>query len=227
MTKERSVWNSDLKRIQTPLWKEGWVPEFTFCLVGHGTSCSWELRRPCASAYQRALGSTLFLSMSVTFVLYKPKMLSSRDEPLELKDVVRRPERRRDWWIDGPLVRVLKSHLGIRHGCETSLDVRVCRQFPPRSTPPSLSRKLWPDGSCPRDPKLVMIRPLCSRTLCLKSLFRSQFSLHLGNDPGRLATQPSKVVTWLILPVVICLSQRLSHACLSISNCTAKLRMAH
>ena len=33
--------------------------------------------------------------------------------------------------------------------------------------------------------------------------------------------------TWLILPVVICLSQRLSHACLSISFCTAKLRMAH
>ena len=26
-----------------------------------------------------------------------------------------------------------------------------------------------------------------------------------------------KIVTWLILPVVICLSQRLSHACLSIS----------
>jgi len=30
----------------------------------------------------------------------------------------------------------------------------------------------------------------------------------------------------LILPVVICLSQRLSHACLSISNYTVKLRMA-
>ena len=29
---------------------------------------------------------------------------------------------------------------------------------------------------------------------------------------------PVKIVTWLILPVVICLSQRLSHACLSISN---------
>ena len=27
-----------------------------------------------------------------------------------------------------------------------------------------------------------------------------------------------KVVTWLILPVVICLSQRLSHACVSISD---------
>ena len=34
-------------------------------------------------------------------------------------------------------------------------------------------------------------------------------------------------ITWLILPVVICLSQRLSHACLSISFNTAKLRMAH
>ena len=41
--------------------------------------------------------------------------------------------------------------------------------------------------------------------------------------PGR----PPKIVTWLILPVVICLSQRLSHACLSISNYTVKLRMAH
>jgi hypothetical protein len=36
-----------------------------------------------------------------------------------------------------------------------------------------------------------------------------------------------KIDTWLILPVVICLSQRLSHACLSISNYTVKLRMAH
>ena len=35
------------------------------------------------------------------------------------------------------------------------------------------------------------------------------------------------VETWLILPVVICLSQRLSHACLSISQFKAKLRMAH
>ncbi len=33
-----------------------------------------------------------------------------------------------------------------------------------------------------------------------------------------LGMQGRKVVTWLILPVVICLSQRLSHACLSINN---------
>jgi hypothetical protein len=36
-----------------------------------------------------------------------------------------------------------------------------------------------------------------------------------------------KIATWLILPVVICLSQRLSHACLSINFYTVKLRMAH
>ena len=34
-------------------------------------------------------------------------------------------------------------------------------------------------------------------------------------------------VTWLILPVVICLSQRLSHACLSTSLSKVKPRMAH
>ena len=33
--------------------------------------------------------------------------------------------------------------------------------------------------------------------------------------------------TWLILPVVICLSQRLSHACLRISLKMVKPRMAH
>ena len=33
--------------------------------------------------------------------------------------------------------------------------------------------------------------------------------------------------TWLILPVVICLYQRLSHACVCISLCTVKLRIAH
>ena len=35
------------------------------------------------------------------------------------------------------------------------------------------------------------------------------------------------LVTWLILPVVICLPQRLSHACLSLSDYTVRLRTAH
>ncbi|GAO47203.1 hypothetical protein G7K_1413-t1 [Saitoella complicata NRRL Y-17804] len=36
--------------------------------------------------------------------------------------------------------------------------------------------------------------------------------------PKGLLDEGTMIVTWLILPVVICLSQRLSHACLSISN---------
>ena len=50
------------------------------------------------------------------------------------------------------------------------------------------------------------------------------FSAWLSGPRASIATL---VLTWLILPVVICLSQRLSHACLSISFYTAKLRMAH
>ena len=39
-----------------------------------------------------------------------------------------------------------------------------------------------------------------------------------GGLPSGVAARRGTIVTWLILPVVICLSQRLSHACLSISN---------
>ena len=45
-----------------------------------------------------------------------------------------------------------------------------------------------------------------------------------GFDPA--ASGPG-VATWLILPVVICLSQRLSHACLSTNFYIVKPRMAH
>lgn len=50
-------------------------------------------------------------------------------------------------------------------------------------------------------------------------------NLVLDNGPwvllmrrGVRKTASHKIATWLILPVVICLSQRLSHACLSINN---------
>lgn len=46
-------------------------------------------------------------------------------------------------------------------------------------------------------------------------------------DTGGGRAVRARVATWLILPVVICLSQRLSHACLSTRLYTAKLRMAH
>ena len=46
--------------------------------------------------------------------------------------------------------------------------------------------------------------------------------------PGAARVEgPVSAATWLILPVVICLSLGLSHACLSISIYTAKLRTAH
>ena len=49
--------------------------------------------------------------------------------------------------------------------------------------------------------------------------------IHCG--PTHHHQNNTTIVIWLILPVVICLSQRLSHACLSISTYTVKLRMAH
>ncbi len=45
------------------------------------------------------------------------------------------------------------------------------------------------------------------------SCYRSELTHRLRRRFGAL----QKVVIWLILPVVICLSQRLSHACVSIS----------
>lgn len=44
----------------------------------------------------------------------------------------------------------------------------------------------------------------------------------LARESGRTHEAP-----WLILPVVICLSQRLSHACLSACRIKVKPRMAH
>ena len=51
--------------------------------------------------------------------------------------------------------------------------------------------------------------PHSSRMICARLRF-------LGSPFFRCVKW--KIVTWLILPVVICLSQRLSHACLSINN---------
>ena len=44
------------------------------------------------------------------------------------------------------------------------------------------------------------------------------FAMSIGRLSSLSRPDNWKVVTWLILPVVICLSQRLSHACLSINK---------
>ena len=66
---------------------------------------------------------------------------------------------------------------------------------------------------------------VCSRTDVKVSVW---IPFHLPTESlALLEVCVGLVITWLILPVVICLSQRLSHACLSVSFYTAKLRMAH
>ena len=64
---------------------------------------------------------------------------------------------------------------------------------------------------------------------CSGKMHRARFNrLHLFERANRISLESDSArETWLILPVVICLSQRLSHACLSISIAIAKLRMAH
>ena len=76
------------------------------------------------------------------------------------------------------------------------------------------------EGLAPRD----SLSAGCSSP---RPLTKLRGGLIIGRDYPRTQSAPAKIVTWLILPVVICLSQRLSHACLSISNYTVKLRMAH
>ena len=84
-----------------------------------------------------------------------------------------------------------------------------------------------------------LVPPLV-RTVLLADLSSHRRSCTLGRDSsppagnvevlGRLPRGwplGRTIATWLILPVVICLSQRLSHACPSISFYIVKLRMAH
>ena len=92
-----------------------------------------------------------------------------------------------------------------------------------------------------QDPLLGSNAERADRQDCGWKLFgvRMVFNLLGSNDPwseplpGARARPPfdrcdcSLLVTWLILPVVICLSQRLSHACLSTCFYTVKLQTAH
>src|ERR1700754_595816 len=79
-------------------------------------------------------------------------------------------------------------------------------------------------ADCPARRRWLLPMPLrWARLRALTSNF-----VNLSGAVTGAGGQPRRtIVTWFILPVVICLSQRLSHACLSISNYTAKLRMAH
>ena len=71
-----------------------------------------------------------------------------------------------------------------------------------------------------RSTRVVPVRSLSTSTVAEPK--RNSLAFQRGGE------SKAWTVTWLILPVVICLSQRLSHACPSINElCTVKLRMAH
>ena len=81
-------------------------------------------------------------------------------------------------------------------------------QEPGGRPPPSAPRVLGGSPPCPRHGASL------------------EFSCWLAAPVATKLTN-NGLATWLILPVVICLSQRLSHACLSTSLTKVKPRMAH
>ena len=61
-----------------------------------------------------------------------------------------------------------------------------------------------------------MIILACEGSLISQHFFASK-RIYLMLFSARVISTRAEVVIWLILPVVICLSQRLSHACVSVS----------
>ena len=128
-----------------------------------------------------------------------------------------------------PLAKDLSNHLGIRHGSSVRRSARGSSSL----GRPRVARRLapWPHGRRPRgmfESDSIRERPLRVRHGVEVHGERAA-SISIGRTRSRPVTHPpppggqatrslESVVTWLILPVVICLSQRLSHACLSISN---------
>ncbi len=95
--------------------------------------------------------------------------------------------------------------------------------LPPSNAPAVMKTRFYDSrgDAHPRSLRASRLRPARSTRACAPP--------HLGaaGDFTVPARAHSTIETWLILPVVIRLSQRLSHACLSISTYTVKLRMAH
>lgn len=76
-----------------------------------------------------------------------------------------------------------------------------------------------------RQPETIQSREKCegSHTQSKASGARGSFATGGVVGPGQCPPPPFWTVPWLILPVVICLSQRLSHACLSASRTRSRV----
>ena len=110
---------------------------------------------------------------------------------------------------------------GRNPGAQPTDDVRA----PPGAPRPTSVREPGSGPSAPRSSAPLEFRGEAPPSV------RNLVSPDPGLGPPGRATLPPRVddglATWLILPVVICLSQRLSHACLSTGLSKAKPRMAH
>ncbi len=73
----------------------------------------------------------------------------------------------------------------------------------------------------------LLVREHCGSGRGFRQVGTPSGTSELKHTFKRVLCAGLEVATWLILPVVIRSSQRLSHARLSKSNFTVKLRMAH
>ena len=119
-------------------------------------------------------------------------------------------------FVTRPSVRAARTPLGSRtiaapaNWSSSELDVR-------RARPLAASRRtLGSEATGPR-------RRRSARSF---APVRRRGRLHSGVVPSD-KERHVRAAPWLILPVVICLSQRLSHACLSTSHIKVKPRKAH
>ena len=142
-------------------------------------------------------------------------------------------------WITGVTSNYSPDLWG--QSCQVSASLCVSRRRP--SPPEGYMQRMWGDDFIFHSPLRTILWGTQSGQLnrllrCLCFWHSQSNSLGCFGVPYLVTLAPFgesawvlvpelRIVTWLILPVVICLSQRLSHACLSISNYTAKLRMAH
>jgi hypothetical protein len=108
---------------------------------------------------------------------------------------------------------------------------RILSRIPTASADPACGNSVgangWPVRRATRLISVLLASPPAGAYLVVRPLPNGYTLTRSGGRRGPPPGGPRRIATWLILPVVICLSQRLSHACLSISNYTVKLRMAH
>ena len=93
--------------------------------------------------------------------------------------------------------------------------LRACRGRSALATPPRVLELKKRENSSRREKRALSLDFSAKETSC--SCSRSKCYRVVVHDEA----------PWLILPVVICLSQRLSHACLSACRIKVKPRMAH